>query len=209
MAARSEPRFLVLHGLRVKGFAGTADVAAVAGLDGEAAEQLLRGLADQGLVRWKEGRLPPWSLTPDGRAEHQRSVSDELEAAGAKAVVDGAYQRFLVLNRELLEVCTAWQLRTDGVTQVPNDHSDAAHDRAVVERLEAVDGAAQQLIDELTGSLERFGAYGPRLRTALQRVRAGDGDWITKPTVDSYHTVWMELHEDLMATLGIQRGEGT
>jgi hypothetical protein len=24
--------------------------------------------------------------------------------------------------------------------------------------------------------------------------------------VDSCHTVWMELHEDLMATLGIQRG---
>lgn len=209
MAARSDPRFLVLHGLRVKGFAGTTDVAALAGLDGEAAEQLLRGLADQGLVRWKEGPLPPWSLTPDGRAEHQRSVSDELEAAGAKAVVDGAYQRFLVLNQELLEVCTAWQLRTDGVTQVPNDHSDAKHDRAVLERLEAVDGAAQQLIDELTGSLERFGTYGPRLRTALQRVQAGDGDWITKPTVDSYHTVWMELHEDLMATLGIQRGEGT
>ena len=209
MAHRSEPRFLVLHGLRVKGFAGTADAAALAGLDGEAAEQLLRGLADEGLVRWKEGPLPPWSLTPDGRAEHQRSVSEELEAAGAKAVVDGAYQRFLVLNREVLEVCTAWQLRTDGGTQVPNDHSDAKHDRAVLERLEAVDGAAQQLIDELTGSLERFSAYGPRLRTALQRVQAGDGDWITKPTVDSYHTVWMELHEDLMATLGIQRGEGT
>jgi hypothetical protein len=209
VAAPSEPRFLALHRLRVKGFAATADVAVAAGIDGDAAEQLLQELSGEGLVRWKEGRLPPWSLTPDGRAEHRRAVSEELEEAGAKAVVDDAYRRFLVLNPELLEVCTAWQLRGDGGTPVPNDHSDAGYDRQVVERLAAVDGAVQQLVDELAAQLERYGPYGPRLHTALERAQAGDGDWITKPTIDSYHTVWMELHEDLLSTLGIQRGEGT
>ena len=33
-------------------------------------------------------------------------------------------------------------------------------------------------------------------------MRAGDPDWFTRPTVDSYHTVWFELHENLLATLG-------
>jgi len=37
-------------------------------------------------------------------------------------------------------------------------------------------------------------------------VQGGDGEWFTKPTVDSYHTVWFELHENLLATLGIERG---
>jgi hypothetical protein len=36
-------------------------------------------------------------------------------------------------------------------------------------------------------------------------VRAGDKEWFTGPLVDSYHTVWFELHEDLMATLGLER----
>ena len=35
---------------------------------------------------------------------------------------------------------------------------------------------------------------------------AGDTDWFTKPMIPSYHTVWFELHEDLLATLGIERG---
>jgi hypothetical protein len=38
-------------------------------------------------------------------------------------------------------------------------------------------------------------------------VRAGEGDWFTSPLVDSYHTVWFELHEDLLATLGLERAE--
>ena len=29
---------------------------------------------------------------------------------------------------------------------------------------------------------------------------------MTRPRADSCHTVWMELHEDLLATLGVDRG---
>ena len=45
MAHRSEPRFLVLHGLRLKGFAEAAPVAEGAGLDAREAEDHLRALA--------------------------------------------------------------------------------------------------------------------------------------------------------------------
>ena len=40
-------------------------------------------------------------------------------------------------------------------------------------------------------------------------MQAGEKDWFTKPTIDSYHTVWFELHENLLATLGIERGKET
>jgi hypothetical protein len=92
---------------------------------------------------------------------------------------------------------------------VVNDHGDAEYDRGVVERLAAVDEGVRPVTADLAAALERYDRYGPRLAAALDRVRAGDGDWFTKPLVDSYHTVWFELHEDLMATLGIQRGQGT
>jgi hypothetical protein len=36
-------------------------------------------------------------------------------------------------------------------------------------------------------------------------VQGGDLDWFTRPMIESYHTVWFELHENLLATLGIQR----
>ena len=64
----------------------------------------------------------------------------------------------------------------------------------------------QPIVAELAAVLARFASYGPRFATALERVEAGELDWFTKPTIDSFHTVWFELHENLLATLGIERG---
>jgi pyruvate,orthophosphate dikinase len=36
-------------------------------------------------------------------------------------------------------------------------------------------------------------------------VADGSHEWIARPTIDSYHTVWFELHEHLLATLGRTR----
>ena len=65
---------------------------------------------------------------------------------------------------------------------------------------------AEPICDDLGALLDRFRGYGPRLTEALERVRAGDVDWFTKPMIASYHTVWFEMHEDLLCTLGIERG---
>ena len=54
-------------------------------------------------------------------------------------------------------------------------------------------------------ALARFGGYRGRLSNALARAREGGVDWVTRPVIDSYHTVWFELHEDLLATLGRTR----
>jgi len=205
VATASEPRFLVLHGLRLKGFAEAEPVAAGAGLAAADVDGMLQALAAEGLTSHREGRISGWSLTPAGRDEHRRLVQDELDATGAKDVVHESYRRFLTLNPELLGVCTAWQLRPEGEAQVMNDHSDPDYDRQVVARLAAVDEEVQPVTAELSGALERYGLYGPRLRAALERVQAGEPDWFTKPVLDSYHTVWFELHEDLLCTLGLER----
>jgi len=39
-------------------------------------------------------------------------------------------------------------------------------------------------------------------------VQAGDGGWVDRTDVESCHRVWFELHEDLVATLGVDRGLG-
>jgi hypothetical protein len=197
----------VLHAVRVRGFGEAAALAGPFGMDEDEVANELKGLAEDGLVTHREKPLPGWTCTQDGKAEHGRLVGEDLEASGAGAAVDAAYRSFLGLNPELLAVCTAWQLRPEEGGPVPNDHSNADYDAEVVERLATVDAGVQPIADELAGRLQRYAGYSPRLSAALTRVRAGEHEWVTRPLIDSYHTVWMELHEDLMATLGIRRGE--
>ena len=205
MAHPSEPRFLALHGLRLKGFAEAPAVASALGVDGERVAKELEALADEGLVVRREGRISGWSLTPDGRRAHAALAGEELEASGGRAAVDAAYRRFLEVNRDMLGVCTDWQLRAVDGQQVVNDHADAAYDADVVQRLVGIHDRVRPITADLRDVLDRFGRYGERLRNALEKVVAGEGEWFTKPVIDSYHTVWFELHEDLLATLGIER----
>ena len=206
MTAPSEPRMLVLHGLRLKGFAEPPVVAEAVAVPEASVRTLLDELVDAQLAAYRDGRLSGYLLTPTGRAEHARLLSEELDAHGVRGAISAAYARFLGLNKGLLEVCTAWQLRDVDGQPTMNDHSDPDYDAGVVEQLRELHGRVHPICDELATSLRRFGIYGPRLAAAVDRVSEGDLDWFTKPVIPSYHTVWFELHEDLLATLGIERG---
>jgi hypothetical protein len=200
----SEARLLVFHGLRLGGFVEPEVVAARYGLPTAQVSELLTAALDAGLARRRDGRVSGWLLTAEGRTEGEQLLAAELDSAGARSAVAAAYERFMQINKELLAACTAWQVRDEGAGTL-NDHSDAAYDAQVIARLGEVDGAVQPICAELAATLERFGSYGPRLAEARARVEGGDVDWFTKPMIDSYHTVWFELHEDLLATLGIER----
>lgn len=208
MGHASDRAFLVLHALRLKGFAGTPAVAETAGVDEADAAKVLDGAKADGLVIYREGRISGWSLTPAGRQKHAELLEAELAAAAYRDVVHGAYKRFLEINGELLGVCTDWQMRPGPDGQpVLNDHSDADYDKQVIARLRQIDDDVQPVCANLAGSAERFAGYGPRLAAAVEKVEAGDIDWFTKPMIDSYHTIWFELHEDLLCTLGIERSK--
>lgn len=206
MTLPSDPTLLVLHSLRLKGFALPPVVAETSDVPAHQVTSILDRLAADALVSFREGRLSGFTLTPAGRAHHARLLSDELDTHGVRESIASSYAKFLGLNTGLLEVCTAWQLRdVDGET-VLNDHSDPGYDASVIERLAELNGRVDPICVELAESLERYCRYSPRLGHAVDRVRGGDIDWFTKPVIASYHTVWFELHEDLLATLGIERG---
>ena len=205
MALASSPRLLALHTLRLRGVAEPDDVAAYVDGDPEELRVELEGLEEQGLVTRRRGRFPGYALTPEGRTLGERLLADELDANSLRPRLEAAYEEFLQFNRQLLAVCTEWQLRTVGGETVANDHTDADHDRAVIDALVAVDGHVQPVLASLREVLDRFGPHQRRLRYALDRVVAGEHDWITKPMFPSYHSCWFELHEDLLATLGRER----
>ena len=210
MAHQSPLQLRVLHAVRLKGFADDAVVASAVGATAADTSGVLGELAAQGLAVKREGRLSGWSLTPDGRATHAKLLAADVDESGCRDAIDDAYRRFLAINQRILECCTQWQLREIDGQQVPNDHSDPAHDAVALANLAKIDDAVQPVCLDLAAAMERFADYGPRLRSARQKVEGGDTDWFTKPLIDSYHTVWFELHEDLLVTLGIERSkEGT
>ncbi|MDT0345856.1 transcriptional regulator [Streptomyces litchfieldiae] len=201
---RTGADLLVLHALRCGGFAGLAGVSDATGLPEPDAESALIDLAVAGLVTHVPGDLGGWGLTEAGRAADAERIANELAATGARPVVAAAYDEFLVLNPELLDLCAAWQSRpADGAT-IPNDHTDAGYDSRVLDRLADLHRRAEHGCAELFATMLRFRRYRTRLAGALARARSGSRAHVTDST-DSYHTVWFQLHEDLLATLGIPR----
>ena len=209
MAHPSRPELRVLHVLRLKWVADENAIGVAAGLDPDAVARELRTLAANGCAEHRSGRVEGWRLTDAGKDAHAKLVHEELEDSGARGPIDDAYGRFLSHNRELLSLCTAWQMR-EGPNGDPmlNDHGDAEYDASVLDRLDAVHEHVLPVTRDLAAALERYRPYGERLSNARDRVRAGDTDWLTRPLIDSYHTVWFELHEDLLVTLGLERKEG-
>ncbi len=196
----------VLHALRVRGFAETDVLAEVTHLDDVTVVRALEAFAAEELVSRKQGLdVSGWVLTPQGRAEHEKRLAEELDGAGARGAVERRYAEFTALNPAVLQVCTDWQLR-DGAL---NDHADAAYDTQVVGRLVELHEQAQPVLAGLAAALSRFGGYASRLQRAVDEVRAGHGEWFDKPLIDSFHSVWFELHEDLLATLGLERSAET
>jgi hypothetical protein len=195
---------LALHALRCIGFAGLERVAAATGLPEPEVESELIDLAVAGLVTRVAGEFGGWGLTEAGRVADAERITEELERTGTRAVVAEAYDGFLALNLELLDLCAAWQLRSvDGVVTA-NDHADPAYDARVLDRLTHLDRRAEVACAGLFAEMLRFQRYRVRLGDALARARSGALEYVSDSTA-SYHAVWFQLHEDLLATLGIPR----
>jgi hypothetical protein len=201
---RSDLDLVVLQTLRCIGYATEERVAWAAGLGVGAAAEQLGALADRGLVSHLPGPFEAWGLSERGRTEVATLVANELEMVAARASVRRAYEAFLELNPDLLRVCHDWQLRRLGSAEVLNDHTDIGYDEGVLRRLVGIDVAAQQICVDLGGRLRRFANYGSRFRVALEQALAGDPSWVTD-RMESYHSVWFQLHEDLLVTLGLSR----
>jgi phosphoenolpyruvate-protein kinase (PTS system EI component) len=196
--ARAEDEFVVLHALRIKGFAAADVVADIACVHLEVVTQMLPELAGGGLCRHIAGRNL-WQLTPEGRERHTTLLGGVpgTEVDGLRA----HYARFLELNNDFKDLCNRWQTRG----AEPNDHSDAAYDGDRVAELRGLHHAALPVVDGFAGAVARFESYHRRLQGALTRLEEGETRMFTGVMCGSYHDVWMELHEDLVQLLGVDR----
>ncbi len=195
----STPRFLTHHALRIKGFSKCEPLAEIVALAVDRVEENLHDLARTGHAVFRETRSL-WQLTPEGREAHRHALADDVKKYSVKSL-DSHYRAFLEVNDRFKSLCGQWQLRDD----VPNDHSDAAYDGLVIGRLVDLNGYAQPIVSAMAGIVPRLSPYAGRLDGACRRVIEGSQQYFTGVMCGSFHDIWMELHEDLILTQGIDR----
>ena len=198
MAKQSTPQFLVHHALRIKGFATTETLCEISTLDLGTVQSNLEHLQSHELALFREARSL-WQLTPAGKQAHREALQEDVGSSGESLA--GGYEPFLALNDGFKELCGEWQLR-DGQ---PNDHSDSSYDKSVVAKLSALHTKTQPIVVGFGEILIRMAQYSPRLAAACNKVEQGEQKMFTGVMCNSFHDIWMELHEDLILSQGIDR----
>jgi hypothetical protein len=187
----------VLQAVRLKGRVAPADLATTIDEGPAAISDTVASLCDSGLlIADKTVRL-----SPEGRQRLAELLGQERSSADAAAIL-AEYEKFRGVNAEFKTLVTDWQIK-DGE---PNDHQDPRYDGEVLARLDDIHKQVLPIIGSIAGQLPRLGFYADKLNNSHKKIRGGDTTWLARPLVDSYHTVWFELHEELIAAAGLTRG---
>ncbi|WP_433602722.1 hypothetical protein ACQPXH_13705 [Nocardia sp. CA-135953] len=88
-----------------------------------------------------------------------------------------------------------------------NNHSDNTYDAAVLARPTTLHHGVASLVERIGNIAPRLVPYTDRLARAVERMNGGDHSWVARPIMDSYHTGWFELHEDLIGLCGPSRAD--
>ncbi|MEI7056682.1 hypothetical protein WBG06_12765 [Nocardioides sp. CCNWLW239] len=190
----------LLRIVELKGRVRRDDVATPLGVSTEEADALLAEAVSRGLC---DPVGPAYRLSAAGR-EHLAALLDADRSGVDGAALAAAYDEFCEVNADLKVIVTAWQMK-DATT--PNDHTDAAYDASVLERLAELHVRVLPLVERLGGLAPRLARYAARLQHAQDQIATGATMWVARPILDSYHTVWFELHEDLIQLSGRTRLE--
>jgi hypothetical protein len=195
---------LVMHAVAIKKHAAPAAIASVAGLPAARVTAALAIGVTKGRLVEADGR---YVLTPAGRLMLDGEYSRYCGALRADARFSSGYERFEVINRDLKQLITDWQTVDIGGKRVPNDHSNKEHDARILDRLGDLHERFEPILQGLVACAPRLAVYQQKLEAALEKAEDGDHAWVSDARTESYHTVWFELHEDLLRLLGRVRDE--
>jgi pyruvate,orthophosphate dikinase len=191
--------------LRVLGLKGMGTVTVLVEALGASEESItahLSVLGQSGLV--EEFAATRVRLTEDGNVRVAQLISEE--ASRAKGSLGPVLDDFDGVNVRFKELVTAWQIKDVHGAQVPNDHDDREYDQGVLGQLrDDVHPEITAVVQRAALTVERLDSYQGRLERALERAAAGDDRYVAHPLLDSYHTVWFELHEELIRLAGRDR----
>lgn len=194
----------LLHGLAIKKH---ADAAALADLIGHA-DAILAPLLDRAVATGRAAEAQgKYLLTPAGHMILEGQYGARYAALREDPAFVAAYDRFELINTELKQAITDWQLVDIGGKSMPNDHTDSEYDEKILDRLAQIHDRLEPILLTFAERSSRFTRYRDKLERALERAEDGDPAWVSDATIESYHTVWFEMHEDLLRLLARVRDE--
>ncbi len=197
-------RFLALHGLAIKKFGTPGAVASVLGMAEAEVAAALEAAVAAGEAMAARGAF---MLTPKGQAALVAEYPTRFAAPRRDAAFVAAYERFEAVNNDLKQLMTDWQTVEVAGDTVPNDHADKDYDDRIIDRLGQLHDRAEPVLTAFAAALPRLRRYGERLEAALDKAEDGAIEYVSGAKIDSYHTVWFELHEDLLRILERVRHE--
>jgi hypothetical protein len=130
-----------------------------------------------------------FTLTDSGHRLH-RTLSEQERATIDVALLDIVSEPLLAAWRRVKTLEPRWNA------------ADAAKRRRLISELVAIVEEVQPTLRRTAEIAPRFGEYIARLREAERRLLDGELDYAFDPAVESIATVWRELHEDNLQTLG-------
>ena len=195
---------LAMHGVAIKKHGAPADVASVSGLSLNTVSEILASAEESGRVVSADGK---YALSAAGQMILAGEYSRFYDRLRGDADFVTACERFEVINKALKQLITDWQTLEIGGKRVANDHSDSDYDQKVLGRLGDLHERFEPVMNALCSGEGRLATYQSKLSQALGKAEDGDLAWVSDAQLESYHTVWFEMHEDLLRLLGRSREE--
>ena len=196
-------RDTIVSTLAIKGYATPVGLSEALFATQDDVGSLLDGLIADGFA---EPAAHSFRLTTSGKDVASRILAADRDRWGSEhggAMLDS----FLALDQRMKDIVTAWQMRDVDGSQTLNHHADPAYDGLVLARLAALHGDTVAWLSPIVAAVARFGIYLARLDRAARLAADGDVRYVASPRVDSYHSIWFELHEDLILLAGRTRAE--
>lgn len=197
-------KHLVLHGLAIKKHATPEQVAALTGVDAGEAKELLQKASESGRANENDGK---YMLTPTAQMALKGEYSKVYGDLRNDDTFMQAYNTFERINLELKDLITRWQTMEVGGEHIANDHSNTEYDDKIIDDLGELHERIEPVLAQLADKLPRLSVYSNNLLAALEKAEDGETQWVSDAKTNSYHTVWFELHEDLLRITGQQRQE--
>jgi hypothetical protein len=195
---------LVLHSVAVKKQANVAAIASFCGMNERVVAEILEAAVKSDRVLESKGR---YALLPLAQVALEAQYEQLYISLRDSSWFKDVCQEFERLNGELKAVITDWQTVPLGGTRIANDHTDEDYDAAVINRLERIHERVQPVLQRLRREIPRFAYYESGLAGAMDHVEESASAWVSGAEIPSYHTLWFELHEDLLRLGGKRRVE--
>ena len=197
-------RDLVFHGLAIKRHSPPEVVAEHVGLSLEKVCHVLEEAVATGRAVYARDA---YTLTPLAKLSVEANYSKYFLALRGDQSFVQPYEQFELINKSLKQVITDWQTIDVGGNKVPNEHTDSDYDAEIIDRLGAIHEQVEPVLGRLATKISRLAIYEKKLLAALEAAEDGDIGWVSDIRRESYHTVWFDLHEDLLRIMGRIRDE--